>query len=450
MKSEREVALEILLEIEENNAYSNIAINKFLRKYQISEGAFVREIVYGVIENKLFLDYLLSQFVQTGLKKLKKEVLLILRMGIYQLAFLTGTPSYAVVNESVKLAKKHSQRHAGFINAVMRNYLRKKDTIVLPKREDDLIRYLSVKYSYEPWMIDEWLKHFSEEFTEALLKAGNETPPLTIRVNTLNTKVSAMQSLLEERGVEVISGKYVQEALIVKGNHLIDNDLFNKGLYQIQDESSMLAVKALDPKPKDLVIDVCAAPGGKTIFTGELMENKGRIIARDIYPHKLELLKDSAMRHGVDIIETQIFDALIKDAELEGKADKVLVDAPCSGLGVIRRKPEIKYNRHREELEQFSALQCQILDNASTYLKKGGTLVYSTCTISSYENEQVVRRFLDKHTDFKLVKPEHSDFNKINLQNDPMIQLFPNIHDTDGFFICKLLKMNDNTAEVYI
>lgn len=438
MKNHRQIALEILLEVEENQAYSNITINKYIRKYQISEGGFIREIVYGVIENKLYLDYILSSLIQTGFRKLKSPILMILRIGLYQLIFLSGTPDYAVVNESVKLTRKYSHRHSGFVNAVLRNYMRKKNEIRLPDREKYLVKYLSLKYSYEPWLIQEWLKIYSESFTEDLLKAGNETPDVSIRVNTLKAEVSDIADRLLQRGMKVEKGKYIKEALRVKGGGLIyNNELYDKGLYQIQDESSMLAVKALNPLPGDHIVDVCAAPGGKTIYAAELMKDKGHILARDIHEHKLDLLNERAKSHGVHIIETQVYDALIYDSNLKEKADKVLADVPCSGYGVIRRKPEIKYKK--EETKELVDIQYRILKNAGEYVKKGGTLIYSTCTISKYENNEVIKKFLQDQNEFKVVPLDIDEFKKFEKDNE-MVQLFPNQHETDGFFICKMLK----------
>lgn len=439
MKNERQVALEILLNVDRDKAYSNITINKYLRKYKIEEGAFIRELVYGVIENKIFLDYWLSLLVKTGFNKLKIEVLIILRMALYQLIFLSGVPAYAIVNESVNLSRKHSKRHAGFVNAVLRNYLRIQNTLKLPDRDKNLVRFLSIKYSYEPWMIKKWLNQYSESFTEALLKAGNEKPDITIRVNALKAEKETLKELLTAKGFEVSDGKYVEEALTVKGNGLIQNTLFEQGMYQVQDESSMLAVKALNPQPGELMLDVCAAPGGKTLFAAELMQNKGHIIARDVHPHKIDLMNKSIKSHDIDIISKEVFDAQKLDEALVEKVDKVLVDVPCSGLGVIRRKPEIKYNRNEEDIEEFNRIQYQILANAAYYVKPGGMIVYSTCTIMTDENEKVIKEFLSKNCGFSIMKPFQDKLETLMMENN-MIQLFPNKNKTDGFFICKLLK----------
>lgn len=440
MENPRKIALEILLDVHNNKAYSNISINKILKKNKIEDTRLIREIVYGVIENQIYLDYIISKLVKTGLKKLKSEVHIILRMGLYQIIFLNNTPAYAVVNESVKLTKKYSYRHVSFVNAVLRNYERSKEKIMLPDKQKDIIQYFSIKYSYEPWMVKEWLKVFGEDFTEDLLEAGNSTPELTIRVNKLKTNVETLTETLKNQDIEVKKGKYVEDALIVKGRNLIDsNEWFNSGYYQVQDESSMLAVKALDPKPNDMILDVCSAPGGKTIYAAELMKNKGKIIARDIHEHKLKLLSNRAKIHGIDIIETQVFDGADFDPSLQEKMDKVLVDVPCSGYGVIRRKPEIKYNRTQQDNAELLKIQYQILEQASKYVKKGGTLIYSTCTISQRENLGIVKKFIKNHTEFKRSVLNDEPFNTLN-DSDDAIQLFPNIHGTDGFFICKMLK----------
>lgn len=440
MQNPRQVALEILVDVHKNNAYSNLAINKTIKKYRIEETGFIREIVYGVIENQIYLDYIIGKLVKTGLKKLKAEVLIILRMGLYQIIFLDNTPPYAVVNESVKLTKKSSYRHVGFVNAVLRNYERSREDIQLPDKKKETVQYLSVKYSYEPWLVKEWIKTFGANFTEDLLSAGNSTPELTIRVNALKTDVDFITQELESLNVKVSKGKYIKDALIVKGSNIIDNNKwYDSGYYQVQDESSMLAVRALDPQPNDLMIDICSAPGGKTIYAAERMENKGKIIARDIHAHKLELLNNRAQKHGIDIIETQVFDGTDYDSSLSEKADKVLVDVPCTGFGVIRRKPEIKYNRSKEDSKELAKIQYQILENASKYVKNKGTLVYSTCTLSEHENMEVVKKFLKHYSDFEINQLEKEPFN--NLDNDEgSIQLFPNLNGTDGFFICKLKK----------
>lgn len=439
MDTERKAIMEILSEIEDKKAYSNIAINYYINKNKTAETAFVREVVYGVLKNRIYIDYILSYFISSPLEKMKTDILSLLRMGIYQLAFMNSVPEYAAVNETVDLVKKFAKGRHAFINAVLRNYIRKKNEVRLPDKETALAEHLSLKYSYGRWIVDMWLDAFGAEFAEALLAAGNETPELTIRINALKTSAEEVFKGLEERKFEVSRGKYVKEALNVKGSGLLSDPMFIEGKFAVQDESSMIAVNALDPRPGEFIMDICAAPGGKAVYAAEKMKNRGRIIASDIYPHKAELIDKAAKKHGAEIIEARVFDALVLDESLTGKADKVLADVPCSGLGVIRKKPEIKYEKQEKDIEALSEMQYRILCNAAKYVKSGGSVVYSTCTISKKENEEVIKRFLAENIDFTIDGNVLPEISGIDFRTG-MIQLFPNIHHIDGFFICRLIK----------
>lgn len=426
MDPNRKTAFAALYDVEEKQAYSNLALNHQMILGSPSSPAFVRELVYGVLENKLYLDYIIGKLVPSGLLKVKKKDLIVLEMGIYQLAFMDSVPEYAAVNESVVLAQKYCKGRDRFINAVLRNYLRKKDEITLPEKEADPVHYLSVKYSYEPWIIRLWLQQYKPEFVEELLAAGNDTPPLTLRVNNLKTGKYEILEKLVERGADAEPGKLCENAVSVKSaGNILDSALYKKGYFSVQDESSMMAVAVLDPKPGETVMDVCAAPGGKTFAMAERMQNNGVIYASDIYPRKLGLITTEAKRLGIDIVKTKAQDASKKDPAFFEKADRVLADVPCSGLGVIRRKPEIKYKKMTGELESLPEKQLEILTAASSYVKPGGVLVYSTCTIAARENQDVVNRFLSEHSEFR---------------RDEMIQLLPNVNHTDGFFICRMIK----------
>ena len=348
----------------------------------------------------------------------------ILRMGIYQLGYMNSVPEYAAVNESVVLAKRFARGRESFINAVLRSYIKNKLTIQLPDRGKNEIEYLSIKYSYEPWIIELWLEQYKMDFVEEMLAAGNETPKMTIRINWLKTIKEDLIRRLEKMGYKVENGNLCENALYVKkGRSLLDSKLYKHGMFSVQDEASMLVSVMLDPKQGDTIMDLCAAPGGKTFSIAERMNNKGRIIASDIYKRKLGLIEAEAKRLGVNIVETRIWDATKIDSTMAGKADKVLIDAPCSGLGVVRRKPEIKYKKRTLEFDILPRKQLSMLTAAATYVKPGGVLMYSTCTINPHENQHVVAEFLKKNSDF--VKEE-------------AIQLLPNINDTDGFFICKM------------
>ena len=421
MDINRKTSYLALLDVESKKAYSNLAINHQVIINKPNAQGFVRELVYGVLENKLTLDYYLDQLVKDGVKSLKASELTILRMGVYQLGYMTSVPEYAAVNESVLLAKKYCRSKAGLVNGVLREYLKKKLQLRLPDRNEDEIRYLSVKYSYAPWIIELWLEHYDADFVEALLEAGNVTPPMTVRFNWLKVMKKDLIKNLEARGYQVEEGDMCQNALHVKGGSLLDTEFYKMGMFTPQDESSMLVSEKLDPKHGDVVMDVCAAPGGKTTAIAERMNNTGKIIASDVYRRKLDLIDKEAERLGIRNIETRSWDATRVDSAMVHKADRVLVDAPCSGLGVVRRKPEIKYKALTSDMELLPKKQLAILSASSSYVKMGGTLVYSTCTINPKENEKVVEAFLRKNTSFSKV--------------DETL-LLPHVNGTDGFYIC--------------
>ena len=421
MDNNRKTAYQTLLDVESKKAYSNIAVNHKIAVNKPGSPAFVRELVYGVLERKLTLDYYIDQLLKDGIDSLRASELNILRMGIYQLGYMDGVPEYAAINESVELAKKYCKGKAGLINGVLREYQNKKIYLTLPARDEDEVKYLSIKYSYAPWIIELWLEYYDKAFVEKLLEAGNETPPVTIRTNWLKIRKDDLKKVLEERGFEPVDGKICQNAINVKGSKLLETEMYNYGLFTPQDESSMLVSEKIGVKQGDLVMDVCAAPGGKTTAIAERMNNTGKIIASDIYRRKLDIVDKEAKRLGITNIETRSWDATRVDSTLVRKADRVLVDVPCSGLGVIRRKPEIKYKEYTNEMMLLPKKQQAILSASSSYVKPGGTLVYSTCTINPEENEKVVEEFLKRNKEFEKIE---------------RILLLPNVNGTDGFFIC--------------
>jgi len=441
----REGALRVLYEIQVKKAYSNIALNQELKQqeYASNERGFMTELVYGVLENQIYLDYVIGQFSSTKLKKIHPMTLNILRMGLYQLLFLDKVPPSAAVNEAVNLAKKYAKASSGFVNGILRSVQRSGGDIPLPDPQKDLTDYLSVKYSHPQWMVEALLKHLTPAFTAALLEANNETPPFNVRVNTLKTTVAQCIASLEEMGIQVEQSPHLPEALTLKGiPQLQQIPLLKKGLIYIQDMGSMLISRVLDPQPGELVLDLCSAPGGKTTHLAQLMENRGRIIARDIHPHKVKLIAANAKAQGASVIEPQVFDATQLDHSLVGQGDRVLIDAPCSGLGIIRRKPEIKYRKTLEDLGELNQLQLRILEQGAKYLKPGGTLVYSTCTIEPMENQGVVEVFLKSNPDFKLEDLGSAYPHLIPGEgHGAMIQLYPSIHGTDGFFMAKLKRV---------
>ena len=437
----REIAYKVLLDIEKNKNYSNMAINKHFKDVKMSnqDRGLATEIIYGVIENKYYIDYMIDKLSKVKTNKMEIYVKTLLRMGIYQIMFLNSISDYAAVNETVNLAKKKNSKVSGFINGILRNVIRQKEEIGKVKTKDD-VDYLSIKYSYDKWMIRNWMIHFGKEFTEELLEANNERPNIYLRTNTLKITRDELIKKLEKQNIKAEKVNVVEEA--IKVEHLKDienNNLYKEGLFIVQDVSSMLVGKVMNPKENSLVLDVCSAPGGKTTHMATLMNNTGQVVSRDIYDHKLKLIKAASKRLGLTNVDVEEFDGMKLDRESIGKFDYVLADVPCSGLGIIRRKPEIKY-KEKEEFRQLPPIQKKILENASKYVKVGGTLIYSTCTIQDSENIDVVKEFLQKNKNFELVPIKEVNVDLEN-QEKGYMKIYPNVHNMDGFFISKLIRV---------
>jgi len=442
----RETALKILYDINEKGAYSNISLNKYLngQEFESIDRAFITDIVYGTLKWQYTIDYLIEKFSSVKIKKISPWIFNILRMGIYQLIYTDKIPFFAACNESVKLAAKYGHAASSkYVNAVLRNIARNKENLPYPDRNNDTAHYLSVKYSHPVWMVKDWLDCFGEEFTEGLLKANNEVAPFTVRVNDLKISKKELVDILTKDGFEVENGKYLDEALIIRNPSAVQKmDAFAKGYFQVQDESSMLVAKVLDPKPGETILDVCSAPGGKSTHIAQIMKNRGTVISRDIHEHKIKLIEQAKERLGLEIIKTEVFDAAVLDGKLIEKIDRVLVDAPCTGFGIIRRKPDIKWSKNSEDKAEIVSLQHKILSTASKYVKDGGVLVYSTCTLEPEENEKAVERFIEENKDFYL--EDITEFLPDALRKESAgkgyIQLYPNIDGIDGFFIARMRK----------
>ena len=419
----RKTAFEILFEIEKEDAYSNLTINRFLEKNKPENHAFIRELVYGVLENKILIDYYLDNLIPSGIKKVKKKEATLLRLGLYQLIFMDSVPDYAAVSETVNIAKRLVRGREGFINGVLRGYMKKGKDISLPSKEKEYKKYLSVKYSFPIWLIDKWEKELGKDSLEDLLIASNARPQLSIRVNLGKITREELKTYLVDKGFEVTEGTFSKRTLHVKGSGLLDDEKFREGYFSVQDEASTVAADQLGAESGDVVIDVCAAPGGKTTAIAEMMDGKGKVYSCDIYDHKLQLIGALADRLGLEIVEPTLLDGTCGKTEWYDSADKVLADVPCSGLGVIRRKPEIKYKEITDFAELVS-IQKKILSNAAKYVKKGGTLVYSTCTINKDENELQVRAFLEENSEFELIRDK---------------QFLPT-ENIDGFYVCKMIR----------
>lgn len=441
----REAALKVLYEVNEKGAYSNIALNRQLESGNLQgvDRAFVTELVYGVLKWKLTIDRTIQKFSSIRLKKISPWILNILRLGVYQLLYTSKVPESAACNESVRLAARHGHSaSSGFVNAVLRNIARNRGNLKLTD-DSNRAEYLSVKYSHPEWMVDKFMKLFGDEFTESLLDADNGIPDFSVRVNSLKTTAEQLVNGLALAGIEAVPGKFGGEALILRNPSSVTRlEGFKKGLFTVQDESSMLVGHVLDPRPGEFVIDACSAPGGKATHIAELMENRGTVLARDVFEHKVKLIEDTAVRLGINIIRAEVYDSTIPDPVYAGRADRILLDAPCTGLGILRRKPDIRWSRDIEDGKAITELQLRLINAAASCLKPGGILVYSTCTILPEENGQLVLRFLSENSAFSLddITPYIPAGLAEYVKDRGMLQLYPNRDGVDGFFIARLRK----------
>ena len=485
---DREAAFKALLAIERDGSYSNLELSKMLASDELSNKGFIREIVYGVTENKIYLDYILDKFIKKGAAKTKLQALIILRMGVYQILFMNSVPNYAAVNESVALARRFARGTDGFINGVLRNFIRNMDSA----SEIDVkgqLEYLSIRYSCQLKLVEELVSMLGFEHAKVLLEHAGHRPPLSIRVNIAQISVKELADRLRANGFEIEGSKLSDRVLLVKGGALTEANEYKKGLFSIQSEESCAIADFADAKSTELVIDLCAAPGGKAAAMAEQMLKpststepltetepdkqpststepltktepgkqpststepltetepgkqpststepltetepgiaSGKVIALELYEHRAALIEATARRLGLENIEVRCQDAVEQIDELVGKADLVLADVPCSGLGVIRRKPEMKY-RDEFDFDELVEIQKGILETGSSYLKPGGRLIYSTCTINPRENELMVKDFLERHEEFISEKE---------------VKLSPFDNGYDGFYMNKLKKI---------
>lgn len=420
MANPRKVVLNALLNVR-NSAYSNITLNKFLAEADLTpvDRAFVTACFYGVLDRTITLDYVISQHIKTPIKKVQPIAHEVLRLALYQIMYMDKIPNSAAVDEAVKLIKNSKYKHlSGFVNGVLRNILRSE--IVLPDLSD--AKSLSVKFSCPEWIVESFITDYGVENTVALLQYSLCSPPVILRVNTLKTDVSTLAERLKEENIDAQILPFENALKVVGGIDIAKSRAYKDGLFHVQDIASQTAVKILSPEENGNLLDICAAPGGKTFTMAQYMKNTGKITACDLYQKRLELIKINAARLGISNISVLQNDATVKNNSL-GEFDAVLCDVVCSGLGVIRRKPEIKY-KDISEYADITDIQYKILENAASYLKPCGKILYSTCTLRKCENEGVVNAFLDKHSGFEL-KYQHT--------------FMPHIDGTDGFY-CALLQ----------
>lgn len=431
MVNTRAITLKLLKKIHTDKSYSNILLDKTLSEIECSpqEKKFISALFYGVIERMITLDAVINKFSKVKTNKLDVDVLIILRMGIYQLLYMDSVPDSAAVNESVKLAKKcKNPSLSGFVNGVLRSFIRSDKELPVGKTKTEK---LSVLYSCPEWLVDKWISEYGKEITNSMLESSIGKAPVTIRLNTLKAEASEIITLLESDGFK-LEETFLENCYRISGGVAVENSkAYKLGLFYVQDISSQLCSLSLDACEGETVIDVCAAPGGKTFTTAIKMNNKGSVYSLDLHENRVKLIKDGAERLGLTNVITMANNAKVFNDNLP-MADRVLCDVPCSGLGVIRRKPEIKY-KNPEDFERLSEIQYEILVTSSKYLKSGGILVYSTCTLSKAENEDIINRFLKEHSDFTGVAV-NSNYDELS---DYCATIIPEYFNSDGFFIAK-------------
>lgn len=435
--------LELLLQVDEEGVPSHVALRGALSKYQFlpkSDRAFITRVTEGTLEYRIQIDYIIDYFSKVKVDKMKPVIREILRSSVYQLKYMDSVPDSAVCNEAVKLAqRKGFYNLKPFVNGVLRTIARELEQVEYPEREDNLVTYLSVKYSMPEALVIRWLGDYGEEITENMLEDFLKEKPTTVRCIQCRNTTQATAESLRNQGVTVNPGPYLPYALEISDyNHILTLDAFLQGKIQVQDVSSMLIGEAAAPKKGDYIIDVCAAPGGKSLHLADKMEGYGTVDARDVSQYKVDLIKENIARVNAINIQAKVQDATVFDLDSEFQADIVLADVPCSGYGVIGKKPDIKYRMTPQKQEELVILQRTILDRAAQYVKPRGVLLFSTCTIAKEENEENMMWILN-HYPFKLesldpVLPKelHCESTKLGY-----LQLLPGVHRTDGFFLAK-------------
>lgn len=442
--NEREIVLEVLLEITEQGMYSHIVLRDVLNKYQYlekKERSFITRVTEGTLEHMMEIDYILDQFSKVKVKKMKPVIRNIMRSAVYQMKYMDSVPVSAACNEAVKLAvRKGFGSLRGFVNGVLRNVARNLDQIEYPTEPR---QRLSIQYSMPEWILNLWLKAYDSDIVEQMLQAFQRETPLTIRCNLRMVTPKQLKEHLEAEGVTVKVHPYLEYAFHISGfDYLGDLESFQNGEFSVQDISSMLVSELAGPKEGDYVIDVCAAPGGKSLHMAEKLNGSGRVEARDLPEYKVGLIQENIERTGLSNVEAVQQDALIFDETSVGKADIVLADLPCSGLGVLAKKTDLKYKATKEGADSLAKLQREMLKNVQAYVKDEGKLVYSTCTINPAENMDNVHWFLNEYPEFELIDIHGSLCEELqkDVKENGCIQLLPGVHQSDGFFLACMKK----------
>lgn len=445
LQDARKMALEALIKIERGKHRANQVLIEGWGKSRLGvrDRRLVTELVYGVLRHRNRLDWVLGQFCRRPIMRLSPTLRNILRLGAYQLLFLDRIPPRAVVDEAVGLTqRKGAKGLSGFVNAVLRSLDREQAAISYPDRSTDLVRHISICYSHPPWMVSRWLQRYGPERTMVICLANNEVPPVTLRTNTLLTTRERLCAQLRHRGGSIEACKVSPLGLKTRGEAVFQSSPYRKGWIYVQDEAAQLVVLALAPRPGEMILDACAAPGGKTTHIAQGMANQGRIIAMDIDAERLKMVGENCERLGVRIVQCLSGDAREVETLTELQFDRILVDAPCSGLGVLRRNPDGKWHKNEDLIHRYAQLQSEILDAVSPRLRKAGILLYSTCTIEPEENEQVVEGFLKTHPEFDIQDLRGYLPRSASSMITPEGFLFTlfNKESMDGFFAARLIK----------
>lgn len=435
----RELILGILMEVTKEHSYSHLVIRSVLEKYQYldkKERAFITRVSEGTIQHMIELDYIIDRFSKVKGNKMKPVIRNILRMSVYQLKYMDSVPASAACNEAVKLARKKGFGSlSGFVNGVLREISRNLTAVTYPKEETEQTKALSVRYSMPEWLVDQWIRDYGKERTVELLRAFLTEAPITIRTNLSRIAPEQLKAQLEAEGVlaePLDEKKYpgLSYAFAISGfDYLNGLKSFREGLFYVQDISSMMVAEYAAPKEGDFCMDVCGAPGGKSVHLAEKLHGTGHVEARDLTDHKVGLIQENIEKYGLSNVTAKKWDATVFDEASVGKADILIADLPCSGLGVLRKKTDIKYRMSESQQKELVTLQRRILDTTAPYVKPGGSMIYSTCTIHRAENEENVMWFVEQHPQFRLVE---------------MQQIFPEERLGDGFFLAKMVRKKDS------
>ncbi|WP_026906067.1 16S rRNA (cytosine(967)-C(5))-methyltransferase RsmB [Paucisalibacillus globulus] len=441
----RNTIIDILLRIEQDSGYSHLLINHEIKSKHISpkDEGLLTEIVYGTIQRKMTLDFFINSFINQK-KKLEPWVYMLLRMSVYQMVYLDKVPDHAIIHEGVEIAKQRGHKGiASLVNAVLRNIQR--NGVPSTSGIEDPVTRLAIETSHPDWLVKRWIEHYGYETTKEMCMANLSHKPISVRVQPLKISRDDAMEQLKREGYEVSESAFSEQGIIIEHGNILKSVLFEKGSITIQDQSSMLVGEMIDAHPDFTVLDACSAPGGKATHIAEKMQNKGVIYAHDIHKKKINLINEKAKDLNISIINAEAMDARnLSDRYTPEYFDRILVDAPCSGLGVMRGKPDIKYNKKEEDIKRLSEIQQDILNTISPLLKQDGLLVYSTCTVDPAENEAVIKKFLKDNKNFQVDKNFFEEL-PTELRTSKGItpfglQLFPQDFQTDGFFLTRLLR----------